>query len=44
MGGYLVVIIVFLVGTSDYECIWGEYGCFLGFQVVMGVFGWSLGG
>ena len=34
----------FLVVTSDYECIWGEYGCFLGFQVVMGVFGWSLGG
>ena len=34
----------FLVVKSDYECIWGEHCCFLGFQVVMGVFGWSLGG
>ena len=34
----------FLAVKSDYECIWGEYSCFLGFQVVMGVFGWSLGG
>ena len=33
----------FLVVTSDYECIWGKYVCFLGLQVVMGfwvVFGW----
>ena len=34
----------FWVVTSDYECIWGEIVCFLGFQVVMVffwvVFGW----
>ena len=30
----------FLAVTSDCECIWGEYGCFFGLQVVMGVFGW----
>ena len=29
----------FLVVTSDYECIWGEYVCFLGLQVVMFFFG-----
>ena len=44
MGGYSVVIVVFLVVTSDYECIWGEYICFLGLQVDMGFFVWSLGG
>ena len=34
----------FLVVTSDYESIWGEYVCFLGLLVVMVffwvVFGW----
>ena len=34
----------FWVVTSDYECIWGEYVCFFGLQVVMVffwvVFGW----
>ena len=34
----------FLVMTSVYECIWGEYVCFFGLQVVMVffwvVFGW----
>ena len=25
--------------TSDYECIWGEYSCFLGLQVVMDFLG-----
>ena len=34
----------FWVVTSDYECIWGEIVCFLGFQVVMVFFGLSLGG
>ena len=34
-----MVMVVFLVVTSDYECIWGEYVCFLGLQVVMGFLG-----
>ena len=25
--------------TGDYECIWGEYICFLGLQVVMDFLG-----
>ena len=29
----------FFVVTSDYECIWGEYVCFLGLQVVMDFLG-----
>ena len=27
---------MFFGGDGDYECIWGEYVCFLGFHVIMG--------